>query len=335
MVTRVFAIVARLAPTCGLALVVSVAAASLDARPALALLNQTSSDLALLEDLLTQRLESEPGLRERVTPLLVAPPVHHWVESRGDFAAAANRVLATAFPTPGALIACEDCDTWRLHVQEGASLSIVNGELSLAELARIRQDPRYGGAKALVHVEETPAGVSLRLIELVDGRVLVTLLADSTERLSEVRPYLHYGEERERRLNGESLSYVFINLGLWPKGLFQTEFVEQWGDRNQYVTGVGLSFFNPTFALGVVYHYMIPSLRQLQVVGSLYYPLQNALGSAVDRSKNDDLASKFVVQAMTEYAFTGSFAVFASLSTEGNLSLGVNLYNPLFMPFLL
>jgi hypothetical protein len=78
---------------------------------------------------------------------------------------------------------------------------------------------------------------------------------------------------------------------------------------------------------------MFPGLKRLHVSGALYYPLQNALTDAV--SEDEQLADSFVGQAMIQYAFANSYAVFAAVSSEGNLSLGFNFYNPLFLPFVL
>ena len=298
-----------------------------------ALFGQTASDLAMLEDALEQRVSKDAGFSAKILPMLVATPVHHWVESRNDFAAEAFKALGKVFNKPSDLINCPDCDSWRLHVREGAGLLINNGELSLGELDRLRKEKRYGQAKSLAMIAETPAGVDLRIIDLSDGRILFQKLADSTERLSDIQPYLHFQEERERRERGESLFYVFVNLGFYPNALLQTEFLEQWGDRNQYITGLGLSLVNPNFSLGLVTHYMIPKMRQLHVGAGLYMPLQNALQITARSTK--DASSLAVAQAMLEYTFGASFGVFASVSTQGQFSLGVNLYNPLLMPFLL
>ena len=301
-------------------------------RSAQALLAQTASDLDKLQDTLTHRLETEPGLRARVTPMLLATPIHHWVESRDDFQAAAIRTIKAALPGTNDVIMCADCDTWRLDVRPGQGLVIDNGELSLAELGRLSKDPRYGGARSLALVRETPAGVECEIIALADGRILFSTIADSTARLTDIEPYLHFDAERDRRLRGEALSYVFVNLGLYPHGLAQLEYVEQWGDRNQHITGVGLSLYNPTLSLGIVYHYMLPWSRRFHVSAAAYLPLQNAAESVTGKG---DASTTFVAQAMAQYAFANSYAVFASISTEGNLSVGLNFYNPLFLPFLL
>ncbi len=297
-----------------------------------ALLPQTSSDLAVLTDQLRQAMERSPSLRRTAAPVLVATPLHHWVESRSDFASLTLAARKETFSEPGELVVCPDCDTWRLRVKDGSGIEVNNGELSLTELARLRQDPRYGAAKSVVIIRETPSGIDLRLTSLIDGRVLFQTVADSTQRLNDVKPYLHYAAERDRRLRGESLTYAFVNIGLYPQGLFQLEFLEQWGERNQHISGIGLSLFNPNLAVGLVYHYMLPRTRRFHVAGALYLPLQNALQSTV---KDEEPENQVVAQVMAQYSFANSFGVFASISSQGTFSLGLNLYNPLLMPFLL
>lgn len=298
-----------------------------------AMLGQTQSDLSILEDTLRSRFEDEGGLKKAIFPMLLATPVHHWTESKADFAAGVTRILTRVAGAADAIIACTECDTWRLHVSAQNQLEIHNGELSLNELATLRKILKYGEAHSMALVRETPTGVEMKVISIEDGRILFYTLADSSKNLDDATPYLNYARERDRRLSGESLSYVFVNMGLYPQGLFQLEFVEQWGDRNQHISGIGLSLFNPVFALGAVYHYMFPRIRKLHVSGSFYYPLQNALADAA--GSNDGPSSSFVGQAMIQYAFANSYAVFASVNSEGSLSLGFNFYNPLFMPFVL
>ena len=296
---------------------------------AFALLPQTHSDLAVLLDTLKNRLDSDEWLRRNALPTLLATPLHYWKESSGDFEASALNTLKMAFKEPTDIIQCVECDAWRLNIKDNQSLVINNGELSLAELGAIKQNPRYGKAKSLTTIMETPAGVEIRIISLLDGRILLHALANGNESLDNVRPYGNYAAEKERRLRGESLAYVFFNLGLWPQGRFQTEFLEQWGDRNQHISGLGLSLYNPTFALGFVYHYMFPRTRRLHVSGSIYYPLQNMVSS------QEKAVDQVVALAMLQYSFANSYGVFGSVDTKGMVSLGFNFYNPLFLPFVL
>ncbi|MGE0173753.1 MAG: hypothetical protein AB7T49_13230 [Oligoflexales bacterium] len=296
-----------------------------------ALLAQTTEDLAVLEENLTYRIEQDPSLREAMVPMLVTGPEHLWKESRSDFAASVFQMLSNVFQEKGSIIPCQECDTWRTYVGKDKKLRIFNGPLSVQELGELRQHPSYGGAKSLVMVRETAFGVELKAVRIDDGKILYQFLADSSKTLNKAKPWHHLTAEKDRRMAGESLSYVFIHMGIYPKPIIQTEFVEQWGIRNQHITGVGISLLNPTLALGLVYHYIFPSMKRFHISGAAYFPLQEALA----RSEDSDLTSSFVFQAMAQYNFANSYAVFASINSQGTFSMGFSFYNPMLMPFLL
>jgi hypothetical protein len=299
---------------------------------ALGIFSQSDADLKRAEDLLRSQLLSRTGLLDKILPTMLAPPRHHWIESRDDFAEESTAMLKRVFTRPNGIILCSDCDAWRLYVETGRDLKIHNGPLSLGELGKVKQNPAYEVAKSLTTIRETPSGVEIRIMDLTDGRLLVQIMADSTEKLTDVKRAGFYGIERERRLRGESLNYAFINLGLYPNPVVQLEFLEQWGERNEHLSGVGLSLVGPLVALGGVYHYPVPSVPKFNVAGAIYLPLANALSSL---SQNNSSGNPLVLQGMAQYGLGDSYAVFASISTEGNFSLGFTLFNPLFLPFLL
>lgn len=301
------------------------------ANPAFALLSQTGNDLNVLADDLKFRLEQDSTLKQQVTPLLVSTPLHYWQESRDDFAANVFQILREIFTEQNALIPCPDCDAWRLHVTDKNSLTIHNGELSAGEIAFIQNNAKYREAKAVVQIQETATGVLTKIVSLKDNRLLYYKLADATQSLDQTRPWDHLAQARDRALREESLAYVFFHLGLYPKAIAQFEFDEQWGNRNQHISGITLSLLEPTMSIGANYHYLFPGNRRFHISGSLLYPLQNAFESV----SKDNATKVFVAQAMAQYSFANSYAVFLSLNTQGTISLGFSFYNPLFMPFLL
>jgi hypothetical protein len=302
-------------------------------KPALALFQQTAADLAVLEDTLKFKFGDESEARRELLPILLATPRHLWKESRDDFAASVIATFGRVFTEAGTIINCPDCDTWRLNVRDNQQIMINNGELSLSELGALKQTPAYANAKTIAFVRETASGVEFKIIALNDGKLVHQSLSDSTKDLNTVKPYLNYAAERERRLRGESLSYVFVNFGVYPNGLFQLEFIEQWGSRNQHLSGIGISLLNPVFALGGVYHYLMPGRPRLNFSGAIYYPLANAIASAV--TDDSDLSDALVLQASVQYMFSNSYAAFAAIGTEGGLSIGLTMFNPLFLPILL
>ena len=261
----------------------------------------------------------------------MAPPQAYWQESQGDFAPALRDVLARVFPNPGDLIDCATCYSSRVYVAPNGRTIIQNGELSLADLARLKNQPGYAQAKSILISRETPAGIELRLLALEDGRILYTGMADSTLTLDRAQPPLRLARELERRQRGESLSYVNIDLGLLPSALVQVKFLEQWGNHNQHLSGLALSFFNPNGALGAAYMYMLPFQRKATVGVIAYYSLKNMF----DASTSGSFASSITGQLAINYAFSGSYGMFLSGDTSGVISVGFSLLNPILFPFLL
>lgn len=313
------------------AMILILTALLLGSSPAFAILEQTRDDLLVLEDRLKQQFEKHPGLRGHILPMLIAPPSHYWKESKDSFAPAVFQTLTQVFDEPQALIACADCDMWRLHASAEDQLRIANGELTLPELAALKKVPTYQEAVSIATIRETADGVMMQIRSLADGKILFYALADSSQTLSDVKPFSHMAAERDRRLRGDSLFYVAMNMGLYPQGRFQLEFMEQWGARNQHISGLGVSLLNPTGALGLTYYYLNPQYRKLHFGLSAYFPLQNVFSSSSDGNDSNTV----VALGSAHFHFSKSYTVFASLDSEGVFSLGVGLLNPLFMPFLL
>lgn len=301
-----------------------------------ALLPRTQQDLTVAEDRLRyefgssteRRIDRDPNTT--VTPILVAPPQAHWEESRKDFAPAVFQMLTNIFPDAGALITCSQCYESRVFLAHDSRTVIQNGELSLSDLARLREQPGYKLAKSVLITRETPGGIEMRLLAIDDGRILYTGLSDSTVTLDRAEPPLRLARELDRRKRGEALGYVNIDLGLYPQGLFALKFLEQWGDRNQHMSGIAISGYNPTGAIGLAYHYILPFQPKATVGMTGYYSLQGMFGSG-----STDVSKALTGQASLNYAFSGSYGVFLAGDSSGTVSVGLSLLNPVLFPFLL
>jgi len=297
--------------------------------PALALLPQTERDLRLLEDRLRSEVERSAKLKAPFTPILVATPRAHWQESRSDFQPAVLDVVARVFSSDGDLIGCTECFESRVFVAGDNRMVVENGELSLSDLARLRENPSFQAAKSVMIVRETPAGIALKIFALADGRIIYTGLLDSTKTLNDAERPMRLVRELERRERGDSLSYFHFDFGLYPQALVQLKWLEQWGSRNQHLSGFAISAFNPTGAIGGTYLYMLPVNRRMTVGGTVYYGLQGMF-----QAGDKDLASNIVAQASFNYAFSGAYGVFVAADTRGTLSAGFSFQNPVLLPFL-
>ncbi|MCX6127111.1 MAG: hypothetical protein NTV34_20500 [Proteobacteria bacterium] len=276
------------------------------------------------------RLESDVDLRQSVSPLLVTPPQHLWEESRSDFSSSSVAILKKVFSDQGQLIFCEECGSERLHIGKDHTISLSHGDMSQSELSAIANDPRFQGAKAIAFLRETASGVELRIVRLDSAEIVIQHLADSRVNLDNAKARLGLTDEVERRKRGESLAYTFIDLGLYPNPMIHVSFFEQWGSRNQHLTGVVFSLLNPNFAIGGSYRYMLPQLRRCTISGTIFYPLQNAVANSDGGS-----LSSFAFSAGVQYAFSSTFGLFAEGSTGGSISAGLSFFNPIFFPFML
>jgi hypothetical protein len=305
----------------------------LPAQNAWALFSETSSDLSVLEDALAFKFKSDKPTAVNVTPMLVATPLHFWKESREDFAATAKSMLLRVFENPGDIIDCPECDSWRLHGEQNSRLHVLNGPLTGGEISALGNDSRYRDAKSIAFMKETPSGVAMTVVDLSTGRILFSKVADNTQNLTQAKPFLHLQAERERRMRGEALSYIFINLGFYPTGAFQVEWVEQWGSRNQHISGFGFSLFNPIVSPGIVYHYMLPKYTRFNANLGLYYPLTSAIANAVGQDQS--IKDQFVLSGGLQWTFSSSIALAAQANTEGSFYLAFVFLNPLLFPFVL
>lgn len=292
-----------------------------------ALLPQTERDLRVAEDALRYELGKEPT--RAWTPILVATPEWFWQESKEDFAPAVMAMLTRVFSDTGSLISCGECRQSRVFVSRDQRTVVNNGELSLTDLASLRGRQGYQDAKTLLVARETPGGIEIRVTDLNDGKILFFSNADATRGLKDALPPLNLAREMDRRMRGEALSYVFMDFGFLPDGLVQMKWLEQWGDRNQHISGLALSFYNPIFAIGGSYHYMLPWNRRFMVSATAYYSLTSVFDT------NSETNDKMILQGMLQYAISGSYGIFISADSQSRISLGLSLLNPVLLPFLL
>lgn len=299
---------------------------------AFALSESTQADLAVMEDALRFAVDKNPKAIDEWFPCLVAPPQPYWQKSQSDFAGAVWQILKNSFPqNQKDLLSCPECSESRSFVGHDGRLSIQQGELTAVDLHHLRAQPNYQRARALLTTKETATGIELRITSLSHGEVLFYKLADHRQSLEQAVQPLRLAKELERRESGKALSYVFIDWGWTPKMMFQVEFLEQWGARNQNLSGLVLSFLEPTGAIGGTYRYLLPYNRRLNLSASVFVTLESLTKS----SSNKQSPWAMVSQGMAQYAFSGNYAVFGSINSKGAVSVGITFLNPVLFPFLL
>lgn len=297
-----------------------------------ALFQRTGEDLLVAEDQIRYQVERAGNNALNWQPILVAPPQHLWEESKEDFAPQVINMLTRVFKDTAQLIPCAECRMNRTQIDHDGRLIVQNGELSLIELNRLKAMAAYREAKSVLTIQETPSGIQTRLISLEDGRILFQGIADSTQTLEGARPALHLAREIDRRKRGEALSYVFFNLGLYPKALVQLSWLEQWGSRNQFISGLTISGVTPNAGVGGTFLYMLPFHRKAGVSTSVFY-LAEGIGST--EGPQTDMSKALVAELKLQYAIGSSYGAFVSVNTQGDYTAGLALFNTVLFPFLL
>ena len=299
----------------------------------------TTAGLDRLEESIAPVVED--GALTGISPILFvsARPISE--ETRSEYPMAALRVLVSIFG-PQNIRACEGCMNPRIYSSEGRLEH--NSVLTLEEIARLDQNIRGKGAPALaaVWLDETPRGVSIRIVAIQNGAILFA--GNFDENFSEKRrsgKNLTATLDLERRIRGESLTHIFLDAALYPGQHISLDVVEQFGPLNKNLAGVTFSAWDPALGLGVVYYRIIPSAWNLtvgvQVVASLPTVLIGALVRAID---DDADVPELIDPALTAVGVVRfpipqtNFALLLTGSTNGNFGAGITFTNVTFLPIL-
>lgn len=310
--------------------------------PALALAQRdtTRDALARMEALLTVRAASGDSLsKKELWPVLVVSTEPRYEESKGWYPTQAVAALVRIFG-PLNVRVCEACMAPRVYVEQGRVEQLTQA-LGTPEMrafdqaARGRADP----AKSAVFLDETARGVSLRIINLSDSRVLLAEnFDDGTIDSASLRREATLLREQERRTRGDALVHTFFDVGFLPKQHVAIEWTEQWGDTNANLAGISLSVVDPLGGVGVTYSRIIPEVWNLTVGAKLLVSLPTALIQSVDPGTTLD--STFLSPLITGVLvvrlpiFKTNFAALFTLSTNGAVTLGFSLLNISLLPVL-
>lgn len=224
----------------------------------------------------------------------------------------------------------------RASMRDGAFV-YASGTLSLAEIVAIDTDMRGAAAPAMAAawIDETDGGVSLRIISLSTGRILFAENLDGQLKARErTARTFRFTDDMERRLRGESLTHVAIDIGLLPGQHVSLDILDQFGDRNLDLAGVSVSAVDPFLGVGGAYYRVIPEAFNLTVGAQALVAIPTAAGNALGLEGEliDPLLTGVLV---VRWPIPNSgFGVLATASTNGTLTLGVSLLNVSFLPVL-
>lgn len=311
----------------------------LAAGSALAQRDATQGALARLEEILPSRLSDGALSMKELAPVLVVSTQPAFERTRAWFPAAAISSLARVFG-PGALRACEACMAQRLSVVDGR-LEQLSTSLTVAELNALDDVTRGTSSRAVtaVYLDETIAGVAVRIIDLRNGRILVAENVDEQlKSIIESKKSASLSSELERRARGDSLTHLFVDIGIGPQQHVSIDWLEQWGPDNCNLSGFSISGVDPVLGLGVSYFRAIPAAFNLLVGAKFLVSVPNAIAGAFNNNgEPPNLLGDNTFTAAAQLRlplFKTNYALFASLSTNGRVSFGVSLLNFSLLPVL-
>jgi len=315
----------------------AVAALALAAPTTASAQRDTTRDaLARLEETLALRVEEDGFKAKELTPVIVVSVSPAFEETRTWYPTAALATLVRVFGA-SAVRSCEACMAPRLYVGEGR-VEQVSTSASAAEIVRLDENARGNGppARVAAWLDETSEGVSLRLVDLRNSRIVLAENLDATlaER-SRTFTNLKLSRELARRDRGDTLAHTFIDFVVYPGQHFSLDWTDQWGDTNANLSGLSLSLYDPVLGIGAAYYRVVPRALNIMVGAKVLMSIPTAIvTSATDESQEvlDPLLTATLIVRVP--IGRSNYAVTFGLSTNGQVGLGLTLMNLSPLPFL-
>ncbi len=318
-------LLARLALLC--ALLPTVALAQRDA---------SREALSRLDETLTLRLEDGGlGVKDLV-PAMVVSVNPAFEETRTWYPNEALATLVRVFGAAG-LRACEACMAPRTYVQEGL-VQQVSTNLETAEITRLDEANRGSSAPArtAIWLDETTEGVSLRIIDLQNSRILLAENFDAAMTgQARTRRNLSLLRELDRRARGDSITHVFFDVTVYPGQHVSTDWMDQWGETNANLSGFSLSLYDPVLGVGGAYYRIIPSAFNISVGAKVLMSLPTGIIQGITGDDIDLLDPLLTGVFMVRVPIARSnYGLTFSASTNGQLGIGFSLMNFSLLPIL-
>ncbi len=307
---------------------------------ALAQRETTRDALGRLEASLSTRVTEVGALaRKDLLPTIIVSAEPRFEETRAWYPTQAAGTLIRIFGGSGVRL-CEACMSARLRV-EGGRVEQSTVALDAPEIVRFDETVRGSSepARTAIWIDETTRGVSLRIIDLRNSRVvLAENFDDSPTTAASLARTSSLLREEQRRARGEALTHTFFDIGVLPMQHISLDFSEQWGDTNANLAGFTFSVFDPLVGVGGSYFRIIPEAFNLTIGAKVLVSVPNAVIRAVapDGTNTaaflDPLFSAVLVVRWP--IFKTNFGLVATVSTNGRVSLGISLLNISLLPVL-
>ncbi len=304
---------------------------------ALAQRDTTREALSRLEASLSVRA-TEGGVlpTKDLLPVIIVSTQPRFEETRAWYPTQAIATLVRVFG-PASVRLCEACMAPRLQVESGRVEQSSVG-LDVPEIVRFDEGVRGKSqpARAAIWLDETVRGVSLRIVDLRNSRVVLAENFDDARTDAEaLKRNVWALKEEERRARGDALTHTFIDVAFLPSQHISLDWCEQWGDTNANLAGVSISVLDPILGLGGSYYRVIPEAFNLTVGAQVHVSLITALGRAVSPDLQSLIDPLFTATLVVRWPiFKTNFGLVVTLSTNGKVALGISLLNVSLLPVL-
>ncbi len=297
----------------------------------------TRDSLERLEETLALRLEEGSGLVVKdLTPAIVVSAAPMYEESKKWFPNAALATLIRIFGAPG-LRSCEACRAPRLYMEDGR-IESNTGDLGTAEITRLDQTVRgkASPARVAIWLDETAEGVSLRIIDLRNSRIIMAESFDpSLTEPARTRRNLGLAKELDRRARGDSITHAFVDVTGGNGAHISFDWAEQWGDGNTNLSGFTLSLIDPVVGVGGCYYRVLPFAFNVMVGVKLLLSVPTGLVQAISPTAGNVIDPLLNGVLVVRLPFGRSnFGLVATVSTNGKVGIGLSLLNISLLPFL-
>lgn len=304
--------------------------------PALAAAQRDSSRDALsrVEESLEIRLEEGGFQLAQVTPAIVVSVTPAFEESRTWYPTAALSTLVRVFGG-ASLRSCEACMGPRVFVENGHLEQNSTG-LTAVEIIRFDEANRGNAppARVAIWLDENASGVSLKVIDLQNSRLILAENFDpSLDESTRTRKAFSTARSLERRARGDSIVHTFIDLTMYPGPRLTMDWTEQWGDTNENLAGLTLSVFDPVLGVGLSYYRILPNALNISVGGQVIMSVPTAIVQVVSGNNQTVLDPLLTAAFVVRWPiFNSNYAVIASASTNLQFGIGISLMNFTLLP---
>lgn len=282
------------------------------------------------------RVEDGGLTLKELVPAIVVSVTPAFEETKAWYPNAALAALVRVFGS-ASLRSCEACMAPRLYVEQG-QLEQLTTRLGTEEITRLDESARGSAAPArtAIWLDETVQGVSLRIIDLKNSRIVLAenfdpMLVEPTR----TRRNFSLARELERRARGDSIAHTFFDVTMFPGQHVSLDWTEQWGDTNSNLSGVSVSLFDPVLGVGVAYYRVVPNALNIMVGAKVLMSVPTALVINITGEQQQLLDPLLTGVLLVRVPIANSnYGVTLSASTNGRVGVGFSLMNISLFPTL-